>query len=986
MAWDDVVSADEAVGSTWEQLFDEMDEDPVLSEPESAVGAGITGAAKSLPQLGKFAGGMVLGRYGAAAEASHELQDIQRQHSTGQVTRLEEIGTQDGPLTDTARYAAYQLGAAVPSLAMSAVTGGVGGFAGGMMAKKLATNATAAQVKKGQLAGVLTGAAATSIPMSTGEIGAKIYQETGEMHAGQAMLGGIAAGSLDVIGPARALAGFGLGGVAKSATTGSAGRHIAREVAKTAGIEGATEAGQELIGQGAAEWANPSADHFEPMDLLNAGVAGAIGGSPMGAISGVSQVVAERRSWSDLPQEVRRTLPRIKQYDAHITSMAEKYGVDATLVRSVIAQESQGKRKAKSHAGAQGLMQLMPGTASDMGVTDAYDAAQNIEGGVKYLAIQLKRYRGDVSLALAAYNAGPGNVDKHGGIPPFEETQGYVKKVVSFYEALGGERVNPSSKPTHDSMTEDQTAPTPRGYQPTQDNGVGGVKVDDSWVPDEPDFVPYQDDGFDTDMPDYLEFERQQAAQAHNPSQPHNEDIIVPAPQNEPLTTPNQLPTPYQYEGELMPRHLGDLEAFEDQSVVIDQAANESAESALNALPEPTQAQKEAGNYKKGHLNMLGLPLTIENPKGSVRKGVDESGKPWESVMHAHYGYVKGSHGADGDQVDVFLGDQAANPQLPVHIVDQVDPKTGQFDEHKVMIGYPDEQSAREGYLANYDQGWQGIGGMTPMTVDAFKSWVKSKRTKQPVSELPEAPSQTDKVVNDDELLNGLMEPDSDVKTPQSNTFMPTHELPTGEQVVKHPEEDGVWIDQHGDEWEGEASVLSVGKADNQPVPSSPSVDHIEPQIESPNLLEPAAADAGAEAQVTDSTGLSTARAEINEDAQQPITDKEAINKQEAKPLTEAVSQQFSSGKKAVVLNGADKQAVGKALAAAGTVLVDKPGKLFLRKSLPEAKRIVFTDIAALARLKSAPKKLKAYADAGVELVFVDQDGTADKGLFEVVC
>ena len=151
----------------------------------------------------------------------------------------------------------------------------------------------------------------------------------------------------------------------------------------------------------------------------------------------------------------------------------------------------------------------------------------------------------------------------------------------------------------------------------------------------------------------------------------------------------------------------------------------------------PSDAQKESGNYKKGHIKFGGYDFTIENPKGSERKGVDSDGKQWSVKMHDTYGYVRGKIGKDGDHLDMFINDSADLDKWNgnVYVVDQVN-QDGSFDEHKVMYGYNSEDEAKASYLANYSKGWKGLGNITGVDKETFDKWLdNSKRKTKPFAD-----------------------------------------------------------------------------------------------------------------------------------------------------------------------------------------------------------------------------------------------------------
>lgn len=161
------------------------------------------------------------------------------------------------------------------------------------------------------------------------------------------------------------------------------------------------------------------------------------------------------------------------------------------------------------------------------------------------------------------------------------------------------------------------------------------------------------------------------------------------------------------------------------------QRAHEAASSPKNDRPEPTQKQLDAGNYKKGHVRVHGMEISIENPIGSIRRSKPDAPVQWErKITKGHYGYIRGTEDNTGEHVDVFVGPNKKSPR--VYVIDQV--IDGKFDEPKVMMGYLSEEAATKAYLANYQKGWKGLGAITEMNIYDFKKWVTSRKAKEPVS------------------------------------------------------------------------------------------------------------------------------------------------------------------------------------------------------------------------------------------------------------
>ena len=180
---------------------------------------------------------------------------------------------------------------------------------------------------------------------------------------------------------------------------------------------------------------------------------------------------------------------------------------------------------------------------------------------------------------------------------------------------------------------------------------------------------------------------------------------------------------------------------IEDEEGDADEAETSSAETPLSDAisaaeaetdQNPTDGQKEAGNYKKGHVQVGTFDITIENPKGSVRRGKDANGKEWESKMNNTYGYFRGTEGVDGDHIDVFISNDIDGwDGRKVFVVDQYNPD-GSFDEHKVMLGFNDADDAKSDYLANYEKGWENGRriDVSAVNLEDFEKWIASSKRK----------------------------------------------------------------------------------------------------------------------------------------------------------------------------------------------------------------------------------------------------------------
>lgn len=214
-------------------------------------------------------------------------------------------------------------------------------------------------------------------------------------------------------------------------------------------------------------------------------------------------------------------------------------------------------------------------------------------------------------------------------------------------------------------------------------------------------------------------------------------------------------------------KRFGDIAEIVDYIDNGNTLASKIAQAEAETEQNPTEAQKEAGNYKKGHVRIGQFDITVENPKGSVRRGTDANGKPWETTMQNTYGYIRGTEGVDGDHIDVFLTDDIDGWNgRRVYVVDQYN-EDGTFDEHKVMLGFNDEDDARNAYFANYSDDWADKRKivMTSANLEDFEKWINSSHRKtKPFAEYKSVPAGETKAISPTDRIAEIDEQMADLK------------------------------------------------------------------------------------------------------------------------------------------------------------------------------------------------------------------------------
>ncbi len=583
---------------------------------------------------------------------------------------------------DAIDWALYTAGNMAPMLATSMLGGGVGAIAAKKLATHAAGNIIRAEVAKGIPKNIAMQTAAkhlakaSKVGAGTGAYAASTGMETGSIYgespdvegrAGTAFAHGAVAGVLDVMPQMRLLKRLGVGKVAGDEIKDSVLKFAGKQIAS----EGITEGMQTVVEQHAQHWLDKNKEMFGPdqwKQIIDAAAAGGL----MGGLSGGAAGFARRG-----PGESKVVAPDVVQ--------PPTLGLPTPDQTAYV--DPQGKARFDT---------AQPFVSPDVDPS----RPDPLTGGP---GMETEVARGEPAPLEGTFQSGQK--------PPIQEVatvQGDTFDVTPERDTL----------PAPDTMVVDKEGVAARGptapFIPGQPEGGKGMDQQAPTAKKSTDEfeLSYKTNGtpFTTEKSAKLSKPFREASKAGK-----NPKVVTSgngfAVQVQKTTKHGMRPQPTPKE--------------------VSVAAHEAATSPKNDIPEPTQGQKDAGNYKVGKVKLHGLDISIENPKGSLRKGVSPEGDAWSSKLHSHYGYIKRTLGADGDHVDVFIGDKTDSDQ--VFVIDQVN-KDGSFDEHKIVMAELDEKAARDNYLKNYDKGWTGLGAMTQMSVDEFKTWLKNGNTKKPLS------------------------------------------------------------------------------------------------------------------------------------------------------------------------------------------------------------------------------------------------------------
>lgn len=563
--------------------------------------------------------------------------------------------------------------------------------------------------------------AAIPLALGAGETQLAVKRRGEDVEApGMAFVGGSAIAALDRIVPGRigsrlvsALGRETAEAAAQRALSKPVSSRVLTEGGKGVATEGLTEALQEAVAEvSAAHGTKTPVSGDLPRQMVEAGAAGAVmGGGSQALTAPVMQGVEPEAMSPEPASQVVASVPEEPKPPTRptdgllaenianaIDASAAQYGIDPEYMRRVAWIESRGNPNAQNpNSSASGLFQFIDDTAKRYGLTDRFDPTQNADAAARLtrdntiaLTEALGREPSMGELYLAHQQGA------NGAIALLSRADEPAINVVGVDAVTdNGGTMTMTAGDFANLWTSKLDGNAVVGVGPARDFGPAPAVTARSGERSDRQLSELQP-GASTTYPrlqEILDDERTmdeiRADRAPKPV----------AARGRPLTVGNGA----------------DLAA---------------AGSVVNT--NPTEAQKKAGNYRKGHVKYQGFDITIENPMGSIRSGTDENGQPWSVTMPTDYGYLKRTNGADGDQIDVYLG--PLTDAGTVFLIDQVDPATGKFDEAKAMLGFASEADALATYNAAFNDGsgQARIGAVTPMPISQFRRWVKSGKTKKP--------------------------------------------------------------------------------------------------------------------------------------------------------------------------------------------------------------------------------------------------------------